>query len=57
MRQLFAFASLLALAACGQQAELKPLAGASMPPATCDAPAPGLSLSSTRTRRPRRTSS
>lgn len=33
MRQLFAFASLLALAACGQQAELKPLAGASMPPA------------------------
>jgi hypothetical protein len=31
MRQLFAFAACAALAACGQQADLKPLAGASMP--------------------------
>lgn len=33
MRQLLALVTCAALAACGQQADLKPLAGASMPPA------------------------
>lgn len=33
MRQFLAAVALAALAACGQQADLEPLAGASMPPA------------------------
>ena len=33
MRQFLALAVFVTVAACGQQADLKPLAGASMPPA------------------------
>lgn len=32
MRPLFALAALLALAACGQRADLKPLTGETLPP-------------------------
>jgi len=40
MRQFLAIAALAALGACGQQADLKPLAGASMPPVPYGATTP-----------------
>lgn len=40
MRTLVTFAAVLALAACGQRADLKPLAGGTLPPAPIGASQP-----------------